>query len=126
MELTRDIARFARSRPVIECAQCGERIYIHAGSERKNLVLAGVLPHYVKRVSSDGAGRTQDGNASHAGVFILRGASRSVPATRWCYLPHFRYCVEVMRDIKRSFKKKLTRISPQRHRGHGNWPELLL
>ena len=24
MEVSRDIARFARSRPVIECAQCGE------------------------------------------------------------------------------------------------------
>jgi hypothetical protein len=28
MEMSRDIARFARSRLVIECAQCGERIYI--------------------------------------------------------------------------------------------------
>jgi hypothetical protein len=33
MELSRDIARFARSRPVIECAQCGERIYIPEWSE---------------------------------------------------------------------------------------------
>jgi len=24
MEVSRDIARFARSRPVIECAQCGD------------------------------------------------------------------------------------------------------
>src|SRR5262245_26925403 len=33
MEVSRDIARFARSRPVIECAQCGERIYIPEWSE---------------------------------------------------------------------------------------------
>ena len=33
MELSRVIARFARSRPVIECAQCGERIYIPEWSE---------------------------------------------------------------------------------------------
>lgn len=29
--MSRDIARFARSRPVIECAQCGERVYIPNG-----------------------------------------------------------------------------------------------
>ncbi|MFY9686289.1 MAG: hypothetical protein WAJ88_10865 [Pseudolabrys sp.] len=33
MEVSRDIANFARSRPVIECAQCGERIYIPEWSE---------------------------------------------------------------------------------------------
>ena len=33
MEVSRDIARFARSRPVMECAQCGERIYIPEWSE---------------------------------------------------------------------------------------------
>ncbi len=33
MEVSRDIAKFARSRPVIECAQCGERIYIPEWSE---------------------------------------------------------------------------------------------
>ena len=33
MEVSRDIARFACSRPVIECAQCGERIYIPEWSE---------------------------------------------------------------------------------------------
>ena len=27
MEVSRDIAKFARLRPEIECAQCGERIY---------------------------------------------------------------------------------------------------
>ena len=27
MELSPEVTRFARSRPVIECAQCGERIY---------------------------------------------------------------------------------------------------
>lgn len=33
MELVRDFDRFARSRPLIECAQCGERIYIPEWSE---------------------------------------------------------------------------------------------
>jgi hypothetical protein len=33
MDVSRDIARFVRSRPVIECAQCGERIYIPEWSE---------------------------------------------------------------------------------------------
>ena len=33
MELSRDMSYFARSRPVIECAQCGERIYIPEWSE---------------------------------------------------------------------------------------------
>jgi hypothetical protein len=33
MDLSRDAARFARARPVIECAQCGERIYIPEWSE---------------------------------------------------------------------------------------------
>lgn len=33
MELVRDIDRFARSRPLVECAQCGERIYIPEWSE---------------------------------------------------------------------------------------------
>jgi hypothetical protein len=33
MDLSRDTARFARSRPLIECAQCGERIYIPEWSE---------------------------------------------------------------------------------------------
>ena len=33
MEVSRDISKFARSRPVIECAQCGERIYIPEWSE---------------------------------------------------------------------------------------------
>ncbi|MFN3659198.1 MAG: hypothetical protein ACK4UO_18280 [Pseudolabrys sp.] len=33
MELVRDIDRFARSRPLIECAQCGERIYMPEWSE---------------------------------------------------------------------------------------------
>jgi hypothetical protein len=33
MEVSRDVAKFARSRPVIECAQCGERIYIPEWSE---------------------------------------------------------------------------------------------
>jgi hypothetical protein len=33
MELLRDFNRFARSRPLIECAQCGDRIYIPEWSE---------------------------------------------------------------------------------------------
>jgi len=33
MELSRDTANFLRSRPVIECAQCGERLYIPEWSE---------------------------------------------------------------------------------------------
>jgi hypothetical protein len=33
MELSPEVTRFARSRPVIECAQCGERIYIPEWSE---------------------------------------------------------------------------------------------
>ena len=34
MELrARKIVRFARSRPVIECAQCGERLYVPEWSE---------------------------------------------------------------------------------------------
>src|SRR5215471_21054755 len=33
MELSPEITRFARSRPVIECAQCGERLYIPEWSE---------------------------------------------------------------------------------------------
>jgi hypothetical protein len=33
MELSPEVTRFARSRPVIECAQCGERLYIPEWSE---------------------------------------------------------------------------------------------
>ena len=33
MELIRDIERFARSRPLIACAQCGDRIYVPEWSE---------------------------------------------------------------------------------------------
>ena len=33
MELVRDFERFARSRPLMECAQCGDRIYIPEWSE---------------------------------------------------------------------------------------------
>ncbi len=33
MELGRDAGRFARSRPVIECAQCGERLYVPEWTE---------------------------------------------------------------------------------------------
>jgi hypothetical protein len=33
MELIRDIEKFARSRSLIECAQCGDRIYIPEWSE---------------------------------------------------------------------------------------------
>jgi hypothetical protein len=33
MEMSRDTVRFARSRPVIECAQCGERLYLPEWSE---------------------------------------------------------------------------------------------
>ena len=33
MELFRDTAKFARSRPVIECAQCGERLFVPEWSE---------------------------------------------------------------------------------------------
>jgi hypothetical protein len=33
MGLIRDIERHARSRPLIECAQCGERIYMPEWSE---------------------------------------------------------------------------------------------
>ena len=33
MELSRDSTRFARSRPVLECAQCGERLYVPEWSE---------------------------------------------------------------------------------------------
>jgi hypothetical protein len=33
MELSRDIANFLRSRPAIECAQCGERLYVPEWSE---------------------------------------------------------------------------------------------
>jgi hypothetical protein len=33
MDLAPDIAKFVRSRPTTECAQCGERIYIPEWSE---------------------------------------------------------------------------------------------
>lgn len=33
MELSRETGRFARSRPVIECAQCGERLYVPEWTE---------------------------------------------------------------------------------------------
>jgi hypothetical protein len=33
MELLHDTAKFSRSRPGVECAQCGERIYIPEWSE---------------------------------------------------------------------------------------------
>jgi hypothetical protein len=33
MELSRDTGKFARSRPVIECAQCGEHIYVPEWTE---------------------------------------------------------------------------------------------
>jgi hypothetical protein len=33
MELSRNAASFARARPVLECAQCGERIYVPEWSE---------------------------------------------------------------------------------------------
>ena len=33
MELSPEVTKFARSRPVIECAQCGERLYIPEWSE---------------------------------------------------------------------------------------------
>jgi hypothetical protein len=33
MELLRNLEKFARSRPLIECAQCGDRIYVPEWSE---------------------------------------------------------------------------------------------
>ena len=33
MELVRELGRFVRPRPLIECAQCGERIYMPEWSE---------------------------------------------------------------------------------------------
>jgi transcription elongation factor Elf1 len=33
MELSRDSARVARSRPVLECAQCGEQLFVPEWSE---------------------------------------------------------------------------------------------
>jgi len=33
MELLREFGRYARPRPLIECAQCGDRIYIPEWSE---------------------------------------------------------------------------------------------
>ena len=36
MELFRNAGIFARSRPVIECAQCGERIYIPEWTEYRD------------------------------------------------------------------------------------------
>lgn len=33
MELVREIERYARARPLIACAQCGDRIYIAEWSE---------------------------------------------------------------------------------------------
>jgi ribosomal protein L37AE/L43A len=33
MEPSRGIGKFARSRPVVECAQCGERIYVPEWTE---------------------------------------------------------------------------------------------
>lgn len=33
MELVHDLRRYARSRPLIECAQCGERIFMPEWSE---------------------------------------------------------------------------------------------
>lgn len=33
MELLRNFERYTRSRPLIECAQCGDRIYIPEWSE---------------------------------------------------------------------------------------------
>jgi hypothetical protein len=36
MELSRDTGRFARSRPVIECAQCGDRLYVPEWTEYRD------------------------------------------------------------------------------------------
>jgi len=36
MELVRDTGRFARSRPVIECAQCGDRLYVPEWTEYRD------------------------------------------------------------------------------------------
>ena len=33
MELSRDHKKFARSRPVIQCAQCGEQLFVPEWSE---------------------------------------------------------------------------------------------
>jgi hypothetical protein len=33
MELVRNTEKFARSRPAIECAQCGERLYVPEWTE---------------------------------------------------------------------------------------------
>jgi hypothetical protein len=33
MELLRDSAKIARARPVVECAQCGERLFVPEWSE---------------------------------------------------------------------------------------------
>jgi hypothetical protein len=36
MELVRNTGKFARSRPVIECAQCGERLYVPEWTEYRD------------------------------------------------------------------------------------------
>jgi hypothetical protein len=36
MELVRNTGKFARSRPVIECAQCGERPYVPEWTEYRD------------------------------------------------------------------------------------------
>jgi hypothetical protein len=36
MELVRDPADFARSRPVVECAQCGERLFVPEWTEYRD------------------------------------------------------------------------------------------
>jgi hypothetical protein len=36
MELVRDPAHYARSRPVIDCAQCGERLYVPEWTEYRD------------------------------------------------------------------------------------------
>lgn len=36
MELVHDTEKFARSRPAIDCAQCGERIYVPERTEYRD------------------------------------------------------------------------------------------
>ncbi len=36
MELIRDPGKFARSRPVIKCAECGERLYVPEWTEYRD------------------------------------------------------------------------------------------
>src|SRR6516162_3754085 len=62
------------------------RLDIGAGGEGHDFKSVGIGFSHAESAPANRAGGTQDGDALHAGAFILRGSAETAPATRWCQL----------------------------------------